>query len=157
MNTNCLAGIKCPSCGSEGPVEVEATSWFTLEDDGTDDFGDVIYDERSPMRCSACGHLATTAEFQGLPKPMPPRFLVLLDENGDVANVLLAPLDDGVMPVKALVVSEQIDDPDHYEPGDLYDLNGKQVRMHLASVQDGEKFPAVFEQAFELFSKEGCE
>lgn len=54
MNSNCLAGCRCPKCGSEGPFQVVATSVFLVSDAGTEDHRDVEYDADSPAYCSVC-------------------------------------------------------------------------------------------------------
>jgi hypothetical protein len=32
-NTNCLAGIRCPECGSEGPFVIEVTHQVVMGDE----------------------------------------------------------------------------------------------------------------------------
>jgi hypothetical protein len=63
INTNCLAGMRCPNCGSRGPFAVSATALFTIGDDGTEDFGDVEYDGGSYCECPACGHDGIVHDF----------------------------------------------------------------------------------------------
>jgi hypothetical protein len=53
-NTNCLEGMKCPTCGNEDDIHIAAKSWFHMTDDGTDDFEDVEYDDNTPARCPRC-------------------------------------------------------------------------------------------------------
>jgi hypothetical protein len=53
-NTNCLAGMQCPSCKSDGPFKIAATALFTIHDDGTGEFGDVEYDGGSYCECPQC-------------------------------------------------------------------------------------------------------
>ena len=53
-NTNCLAGMACPSCKNEGPFKIAATALFTIHDDGTGAFGDVEYDDGSYCACPQC-------------------------------------------------------------------------------------------------------
>jgi hypothetical protein len=66
MNTNSLAGVICPNpkCFQRDRFCIEATSWFTVMDDGTDEFGDVEYGDRSHCRCANCGHTGTLAAFK---------------------------------------------------------------------------------------------
>jgi hypothetical protein len=55
-NDNCLAGMRCPKCGSYGPFEIEATVPFVVTDDGAEPKdANVPWDYRSPCSCS-CGH-----------------------------------------------------------------------------------------------------
>jgi Zn ribbon nucleic-acid-binding protein len=63
-NTNCLEGMKCPKCGQEDSLKIEATCIFTVTDDGTEDegngheWGDTNYCE-----CPDCGHHGIVADF----------------------------------------------------------------------------------------------
>jgi hypothetical protein len=62
-NNNCLEGMGCPNCGSEGPFKIEAVSTFTVSDDGTEDHGDVEWDDESFCQCEDCDHKGTVADF----------------------------------------------------------------------------------------------
>lgn len=63
-NTNCLAGKRCPECGSYGPFNIQVTVMMEVSDDGTGDpTGDTEWDEQSPCECRECSHTATVAEF----------------------------------------------------------------------------------------------
>ncbi len=62
-NTNCLAGIRCPRCQQADLFSIQATAWFRVSDDGTDTFGDVVWDRTSAIRCPACGQTGTVAGF----------------------------------------------------------------------------------------------
>ncbi len=65
MNTNCLAGTMCPKCFSDGPFQIQATSVFTVTDDGTGiEHGDVEWQDDSYCRCSACNHQGKLKDFQ---------------------------------------------------------------------------------------------
>jgi hypothetical protein len=44
-NTNCLTGMECPGCKSDGPFTIQATALFTIHNVGTQALGDVEYDE----------------------------------------------------------------------------------------------------------------
>jgi len=67
INTNCLAGMKCPKCASTGPFLMDTKCVLRWNDDGTDDEGtfpqdiDRVPDGRST--CEECGHNAPTVEF----------------------------------------------------------------------------------------------
>ena len=51
-NDNCLKGMQCPFCDSEGPFKIAARAWFTVHDDGTDvDYEDVEWDDSSGCLC----------------------------------------------------------------------------------------------------------
>ena len=65
-NTNCLVGIRCPSCGSEGPFIIEATVQVVMSDEGSEyGEGDLHWDEESYMRCAECDFDGTAADFSG--------------------------------------------------------------------------------------------
>lgn len=63
-NENCLKGMKCPGCGSEGPFEIAATAWFTVVDDGTEDHKDVEWDEHSSVHCPCCSFSGRVRDLQ---------------------------------------------------------------------------------------------
>ena len=66
-NANCLAGMKCPTCGSYGPFRIMVTqSGMTLvSDDGTDDIhGDTTWDDDSDCECTDCSHEAKAGDFR---------------------------------------------------------------------------------------------
>ena len=59
-NENCLEGISCPECGSEGPFLIEVSRLVVVYDDGID-----FYDKRcsgaewgynSYIKCFDCKH-----------------------------------------------------------------------------------------------------
>lgn len=64
-NTNCLAGVRCPVCGYEEGVEVQAKVWTAVIDNGTDEHGDTIFTDETPAMCgdTECQHEATFGEF----------------------------------------------------------------------------------------------
>ena len=64
MNTNCLTGIKCPQCSSEGPFIIEVTQQVLMHDEGAEDVQGVIHwDGDSYMRCDSCGYDNPAASF----------------------------------------------------------------------------------------------
>ena len=63
MNDNYLKGMKCPTCGSEGPFRIEMTAEFAVTDEG---LGDIVFEERKasdPCQCVGCQHRGTTHDF----------------------------------------------------------------------------------------------
>ena len=65
-NTNCLEGMCCPKCESEGPFDIEAKSLFLeVTDDGTNFSEDVEWDDESFCRCCECGREGTVADVRG--------------------------------------------------------------------------------------------
>lgn len=64
MNTNCLIGIKCPSCGSEGPFIIEVRTQVLMYDNGSEDCdSDNHWDSLSYMRCYECDRDGQAREF----------------------------------------------------------------------------------------------
>lgn len=63
-NDNVLAGIKCPSCSSQGPFTIVGTATFlNVTDEGCDEFEEMSWDEESYINCNACGHNGIIEEF----------------------------------------------------------------------------------------------
>ena len=54
MNDNCLAGLRCPECSSEGPFHISVTCLATVHDSGTEDFSCVEWDDSSVCICPSC-------------------------------------------------------------------------------------------------------
>lgn len=63
-NTNCLEGMACPECGSEGPFWITARTRFLVHDDGTEEYTDVEWDSSDWCRCRDCHHEATAGGFK---------------------------------------------------------------------------------------------
>lgn len=68
MNTNCLLGIQCPHCKSEGPFWISVETNVLMNDDGwtetcgdSDDWGSWSY-----IRCDSCDEAGTVREFSPL-------------------------------------------------------------------------------------------
>ena len=64
-NTNCLEGIQCPACGNEDRFRIAGKAFFTVTDDGTDDYGDVEWDDDSDAECAECHRHRHPEGFQG--------------------------------------------------------------------------------------------
>lgn len=64
MNENCLEGLKCPNCGNEEPFNIVSVATFKVYDDGTDEFGDVAWDDSSFCECPGCGKHGCLGEFR---------------------------------------------------------------------------------------------
>ncbi len=62
-NDNCLAGMACPQCGSDGPFSITGTATFVVYDDGTDlEYFGLEWDDDAYCGCN-CGHDATVTDF----------------------------------------------------------------------------------------------
>lgn len=64
-NTGELAGIECPQCGHRNPFRVYVPAWFTLWDDGIEDFDDWALTDKVKIECPACKSSGTVADFRG--------------------------------------------------------------------------------------------
>ena len=64
-NINCLKGIQCPKCGSEGPFVIEVTTTVLMSDDGWDEHvSDTIWEDTSYCRCVDCDHVGKVVDFK---------------------------------------------------------------------------------------------
>lgn len=67
MNTNCLEGMKCPKCGSDGPFRIAVTTIAIMYDDGSDSVGDLRNDDSSFCGCEQCGYERNVRAFKQEP------------------------------------------------------------------------------------------
>jgi len=66
MNTNCLQGIKCPTCGYEDGFKISCVSLMFVTDDGmeeTKNSGGYEWDDDSYCECDECGKHGTVKDF----------------------------------------------------------------------------------------------
>ena len=84
-NTNCLDGMQCPKCGSEGPFWIDATARFLVSDDGTEEYQDVAWQSRNGCECAACQHRGVAVDFTAKKESArePYSVLLLYPETGD--------------------------------------------------------------------------
>lgn len=61
-NKNCLIGMKCLNCGSEGPFMIHSMVWLKVEDDGTGEYYSPTWGEGSSCTCCACDFRGTVGE-----------------------------------------------------------------------------------------------
>ena len=65
MNTNCLKGMQCPKCGSEGPFVIEVPATVLMSDDGEVEHAiDTIWEDTSFCGCDDCDHVGDVADFK---------------------------------------------------------------------------------------------
>ena len=63
-NTNCLAMMRCPACGSFGPFRIATTIFVLVTDEGTEDTGgDYEWEKGSACICRECDHDGTVGTF----------------------------------------------------------------------------------------------
>lgn len=65
MNSNCLAGMRCPDCGSEGPFEIAVKALARMTDDGCETVEDIEWTDASPVECVGCKRVAPSVIFRG--------------------------------------------------------------------------------------------
>lgn len=75
-NENCLKGMRCSKCHSNGPFHIEAKTIVKVYDDGTDDTQDFEWGDDSWIQCGECEHTATVKDFR-IPELEIQRVLVL--------------------------------------------------------------------------------
>jgi hypothetical protein len=63
MNKNCLEGLACPQCKSEGPFFIDGTATFVVCDDGTDSHSEVSWENESGCSCQ-CGCSGNVGDFK---------------------------------------------------------------------------------------------
>ena len=102
-NSNCLADMRCPRCGSEGPFNISGGALFTVADDGVGDFHFPEWNADSSCDCCECRHSGIvndfTIEYQTEAEP-------------DVTALLLKAAKD------AFEALERISDALHYQDGE---------------------------------------
>lgn len=63
-NTNCLAGLQCPNCGSFGPYQIAAKCFAEVTDDGVQDTADFEWEGNSWCRCVVCSFQKKVKDFE---------------------------------------------------------------------------------------------
>ena len=60
--------MRCPKCGDEDRLDIQATIWIRVYEDGTDadaaGDGNHDYEPSSPALCGACGYWGTVRQFE---------------------------------------------------------------------------------------------
>lgn len=62
-NTNCLQGIACPKCQSQGPFNIHACAIVEMTDDGSDSCTDIEWQPASVITCRVCEHPGKVRDF----------------------------------------------------------------------------------------------
>ena len=62
-NSNCLDGMRCPKCKSEGPFKIEVSALAVVHDDGTESYEQAEWEDTSPCICVECRHHSTVKHF----------------------------------------------------------------------------------------------
>jgi hypothetical protein len=60
--------IRCPKCRSTDQIDIAATVWLRVMEDGTDadqsENGDHDFEPTSPATCNACGFAGRVQDFE---------------------------------------------------------------------------------------------
>ena len=101
---------QCPKCGRDDQLDVAATLWVRLTEDGSDADesrdGSHEWDDNSAMICAACNHSGTVADFREEPV-VPPR------DHSSVSQY------DGEGTLDGLLTGSWLFQPDSDDFGDL--------------------------------------
>lgn len=62
-NTNCLQGIQCPSCQSDGPFSIVVSAWAKVSDDGIEETTEHEWGKGSTIICLGCNKQGTVLDF----------------------------------------------------------------------------------------------
>ena len=63
-NTNCLEGIRCPTCGNEDRLFISSSCLFEVTDEGAEPLdANVEYGKDSHAICPVCDHRGLLEEF----------------------------------------------------------------------------------------------
>jgi hypothetical protein len=65
-NSNCLIGMRCPSCKQEDRFSIIGSSVFEMYDDGSEGHGDIEYDETAFCACPNCDWEGTIGDAKAL-------------------------------------------------------------------------------------------
>jgi len=63
-NTNVLAGMACPKCGSEGPFSIQGGTTARVSDNGVEKTGDFEWESENFCSCTDCDYDGRVADFQ---------------------------------------------------------------------------------------------
>lgn len=67
-NDNCLAGMKCPECGSLEPFVIECKACVLMHDEGSDEVGNLDWENDSFCKCEECEFHGTVSDFSFMKK-----------------------------------------------------------------------------------------
>jgi RNase P subunit RPR2 len=63
VNDNCLSGMMCPNCKSDGPFRIEVKTMATVYDEGVEETEDNQWEEDSYCECKECDQTGTVKDF----------------------------------------------------------------------------------------------
>ena len=62
-NENCLKGMRCSKCGSEGPFKINVSAMAVIHDDGVAEYTEPDWPDHTFCACNQCGHRSTAGHF----------------------------------------------------------------------------------------------
>lgn len=63
-NENCLAGMRCPKCGSFEPFYIMGVALFEVHDDGIEECLEPEWEDGSYCRCRECEFTGQVKDFE---------------------------------------------------------------------------------------------
>ena len=89
-NSNILSDLQCPDCKNTERFSIYGHSWFNVEDDGAEQYGDIYWEETDPMVCCDCGlndasKIKTVSYFRTIPDNLD--YPMLVTEDGNLSRV----------------------------------------------------------------------
>jgi hypothetical protein len=64
VHTNCMEGLRCPSCKQEDGLRIECIVVCKVTNDGIAPSGDLDFTDGSWCHCPACEHEGTVKDFR---------------------------------------------------------------------------------------------
>ena len=127
-----LIRLRCPQCGNNDNLDINANIWVRLTDDGTDpDLAasrDHEWDDASHIRCVSCGHSGTVGNFHQN------EYMAYFRTTAGPANDIY----QAQTPAQALRIAQQVfdtaDETLGFTPGDCPEL--QEIRI---AIQDAEE------------------
>jgi hypothetical protein len=86
MNDNCLRGIHCPHCESDGPFEISVRCRAIVGDAGVQSTSNYEWDDDDLCSCEACHHAGLVMDFRFQDPARPWDELEIDEETRDIAG-----------------------------------------------------------------------
>lgn len=82
LGQGCIEGMRCPECDNTDRFQIGGTSFFDVVRNGTDEFGDVEWDDASTCVCPECQYVGDVLDFKPEEKASLVALLEDLNQNG---------------------------------------------------------------------------
>lgn len=63
-NTNCLDGLRCPKCPTDGPLRIHGNAEFIMHDNGHDAVQNITWEDSNFCACDLCGFEGVVSDFR---------------------------------------------------------------------------------------------